>query len=124
MRRGAGSVADSSGGAALDPEDGVAVGGFEEEVQVGADVGGAAAQAGRFFDVLEASSSPSRRVRALRTLSVVVAALFEEGFAVSEGHAAGMPAVSIGESRRRTCGRALRGWRRRSRWRRCWRAWP
>ena len=49
----AGEVADSSGGAALDPEDGVAVGGFEEEGEVGADVGGAFAQAGGLFDVLE-----------------------------------------------------------------------
>ena len=37
---------------------------------------------------LRCSSSPSRRVRALRTPSVVVAALFEEGLAVVEGHAA------------------------------------
>ena len=63
----AGEVADSAGGAALDPEDGVAVGGFEEEREVGADVGGALAQAGGLFDVLDVSSSPSRRVRALRT---------------------------------------------------------
>ena len=49
----AGEVADSAGGAALDPEDGVGVGGFEEELEVGADVGGAFAEAGGFFDVLE-----------------------------------------------------------------------
>ena len=47
----AGEVADAAGGAALDPEDGVGVGGFEEEFEVRADVGGALAQAGGLFDV-------------------------------------------------------------------------
>ena len=36
----AGEVADSGGGAALDPEDGVGVVGFEEELEVVLDVGG------------------------------------------------------------------------------------
>ena len=46
--------ADSAGGAALDPEDGVGVLRFEQELQMGGDVGGALAQAGRLVDVLQA----------------------------------------------------------------------
>ena len=50
----AGGVAEAAGGAAFDPEDGVGVGGFEEEFQVVADVGGALAEAGGFVDFAEA----------------------------------------------------------------------
>lgn len=51
--RSTGQVANSSGDATLDPEDGVAVGRFEEEDEVGADVSGAFAQAGGLFHVLQ-----------------------------------------------------------------------
>ena len=71
----ASEVADSAGGAALDPEDGVAVGGFEEEGEVGADVGGAAAEAGRFFDVLETLEFAFETGEGVEDAGVVVAAL-------------------------------------------------
>ena len=89
-------VADAAGGAALDPEDGVGVGGFEQEVEMGADVGGAFAQAGDFFDILEPlefAFEPGERVEGA---GVGVAALFEEGFAVVEGHAARAAGQALG----------------------------
>src|SRR5207302_6836827 len=84
-----GQIADSSGGTAFDPENGVAVGRFEEEGEVGADVGGAFAQAGGLFDVLEVVEFPFETGERVEDAGVVVAALFEEGFAIVEGHAAG-----------------------------------
>jgi hypothetical protein len=112
------------GGAALDPEDGVAVGGFEEELQVGADVGGALAQAGGFVDVLERSSSPSRRVRALRVPSVGVAATLRGRL---RGRSKGMRPIAVaagGGATAKNMRARSRGWRRRFRWRWCWRLWP
>ena len=100
----AGEVADSAGGAALDPEDGVGVGGFEEEVEVGADVGGALAQAGGLFDVFDALELAFEAGEGVEDAGVGVAALFEEFFAVVEGHAAGAcgsAGVFAGERRRR-----------------------
>ena len=72
----AGEVANSAGGAALDPEDGVAVGRFEQEGKVGADVGGAVAQAGGLFDVLEAFEFAFKTGEGVEDAGVVVAALF------------------------------------------------
>jgi hypothetical protein len=66
-RRAGEAFADAAGGAALDPEDGVGVVGFEQELEVGADVGDALAQAGVSSTFLMRSSSASRRLRALRT---------------------------------------------------------
>jgi hypothetical protein len=84
-----GEVADSACGAALDPEDGVAAGGFEQEGEVGADVGGALAKAGGLFDIFELVEFAFETSEGVEDSGVVVAGLFEEGFAVVEGHAAG-----------------------------------
>ena len=73
-----GEVADSAGGAALDPEDGVAVGGFEEEGEVGADVGGALAEAGGLFDVLDAFEFAFEAGEGVEDGGVGVAAFFQE----------------------------------------------
>ena len=47
-------IANSSCGATLDPEDGVAVGGLQQEGQMGADVGGTLAETGGLLYVLDA----------------------------------------------------------------------
>ena len=97
-----GEVADASSGATLDPEDGVAVGGLEEEGEMGADVCGAFSQAGRLFHVLQVVEFAFEAGERVEDAGVVVAALFEEGFAVVEGHAAcsaGQPCRLRGQDR-------------------------
>src|SRR5579871_4372551 len=83
-----GEVADASGGSALDPEDCVAVAGFEKKGEVGADVGGAFAEARGLFDVFDALKFAFETGEGVEGSGVVVAALFEELFAEVEGHAA------------------------------------
>ncbi len=56
---------------------------------MGADVGGAFAQAGGLFDVLQVIEFAFETGERVEDTGVVVAALFEEGLAVVEGHAAG-----------------------------------
>ncbi len=60
------TFAVAAGGAAFDPEDGVGVGGFQEELEVVANVGGALAEACSFVYFAEAFELASRRCRALR----------------------------------------------------------
>ena len=86
---GAGEAADSGGGAALDPEDGVGVGGFEKELEVVLDVGGAFAEAGGLVDVLEVFELAFEAGEGVECSGVGVAGLLEEGLALVEGHASG-----------------------------------
>src|ERR1700742_4931075 len=94
--RAACEVANSTGGAALDPEDGVAIGGFEQEGEMGADVGGSFAQAWGFFDILEIFEFAFEAGECVEDSGVVVATLFEEGLAIVEGHAAGSGGETCG----------------------------
>jgi hypothetical protein len=68
--------ADTGGGAALDPEDGVGVLRFEQELEVGRDVGGALAETGGFVDVSEALEFAFEARECVERASVGVAALF------------------------------------------------
>ena len=124
---GAGEVADSAGGSAFDPEDGVAVGGFEEEVEVGADVGGALAEAGGLVDVLDAFELAFEAGEGVEDGGVGVAAFFEEVIRAGR-RACGREWVGrMGlrwEERRRRGGSGRGGWRRRRRWRWRGRLWP
>ena len=84
----AGGVAEAAGGAAFDPEDGVGVGGFEEEFQVVANVGGALAEAGGFVDFAEAFEFSFETLEGVEGAEVGIAAGFEEVGAVEEFKAA------------------------------------
>ncbi len=90
---GTGGVAEVGGGAALDPEDGVGVGGFEEEFEMGADVGGTLAQAGGFFDVADAVELAFEPNKCVDGAEVGVAVGLEEVGAVRELHAAWLGGV-------------------------------
>ncbi len=85
---GAGEIAHAGGGAALDPEDGVGVLRFEQEVEVGGDVGGALAQAGGFVYIFEAFELAFEAGEGVEGAGVGVAAFFEELGAGEEGHTA------------------------------------
>ena len=86
----AGGVAEALGGAAFDPEDGVGVCGFKEELEVVANVGGALAEAGGFFDFAEAFKLPFEALEGVGGPDVGVAAGFEEVGALCEFEAAKM----------------------------------
>ena len=83
--------------AALEPEDGVAVVGFEEESQLLADVGGAFAERRGLFDSAQALELELEAMQRIGEGEVEVAAGFEEVFAVKEGHAAitGLAAFTV-----------------------------
>ena len=89
----AGGVAEVGGGAAFDPEDVVGVFGFEEEFEVVADVDGALAEAGSFFDFAEAIEFGLEADEGVGGGEVGVAAVFEEVGAVGELEAAELVAV-------------------------------
>ena len=100
--------ADPAGGAALDPEDGVGVLRFEQELEVGCDVGGALAQAGRLVDVLQAVELALEEAEGVERSGVGVAALFQELGALVEGHAA-EAGVGADVGGRVECGDGVRG---------------
>jgi hypothetical protein len=100
--------ADSSGGAALDPEDGVGVLRLEQELQMGGDVGGALAQAWGLVDVLQAVELALEEAEGVERAGIGVAATFQELGAVVEGHAA-KAGVGAGVGRRVECGDGVRG---------------
>ena len=88
VARAAGCVAESSGGAALDPEDGVGVSGFEQEFEVIADVGGALAEAGGFVDFAESLEFAFESLEGVDGAEIGIAACFQEVGAVDEFEAA------------------------------------
>ena len=92
-RAGACQIFQAASGAALDPEDGVDVLGFHEEPGAGAEVDGAAAEAGGFFHVLEAFKLVLQAVERDGEAGVVLAVLFEEAGAVVEDMAAELKAL-------------------------------
>ena len=111
----AGGVAEAAGGAALDPEDGVGVGGFEEELEVIADVGGALAQAGGLFDFAQAFEFAFEAWEGVEGAEVGVAARFEEVCAVDElAGGRGRKGRRGGRRRRAWSARGWSAWR--SRW--------
>ena len=87
----------SAAAAALEPEDGVAVVGFEEEPQLLADVSGALAERRGFFDSAQALELEFEAMERVGEGEIEISAGFEEVFAVKEGHAtvAGLAAVPI-----------------------------
>src|SRR5260370_7432803 len=65
-------VPNPSGGSALDPEDCVAVAGFEQKCEVSADVSGALAQAGGLFHILNAVEFAFKAGKSIETSIVIV----------------------------------------------------
>src|SRR6185437_7870831 len=75
----ASKITHASTGAALDPEDSVAVGRFEQKCKMRANVRCSFAQAGNLFDILDAlklALEPRKRIERSR---IGVPALFEKG---------------------------------------------
>src|SRR6266702_171753 len=89
-------VANPSGGSALDPEDCVAVAGFEQKCQMGADVGCTLAQPGGLFHILNAVEFAFKAGKSIESSSVIVAALLQELLAELERHPAHSSAQSGG----------------------------
>ena len=116
----ASEIADAAGCAALDPEDGVGVLRFQQELQVGRDVGGALAQAGGFVHILQALQFAFETSEGVERAGVGVAALFQEIGALFEGHAAEAVPLQVrrraGKARRRRVVRGRAGLRSRFRW--------
>ena len=82
---------------------------FQQELEVGGDLGGALAQAGRLVHALQAVEFAFEALTALHGAGVGVAALFEELGAAVEDDAAGSGRAAVagtGAGRRKTCGRA------------------
>ena len=104
-----GSVGE--GGAALEPIDHVALVGFEQEFELGAEAGDALSQAGGFVDAVEVFHFGFEQLERGADGEVEIAGGFEELFAVGEGLAA---VAARWAGRRRTCGRGREaaGWRR------------
>ncbi len=79
---------DALHGAAFDPEDGVGIARFEQELEVRGDVGGAFPEARNFLDIFDAFELRVEAVESVARAGVGVAGVFEELVAGGEVHAA------------------------------------